>query len=84
MVLTLCKMELTLQQPGCGEITLSGPVLGTQWVNRESSDLPFRVPHSYQRKLRAMKAAKEARKTAVGVMPPGSAIPGTNVYNTER
>ncbi|XP_043321759.1 cadherin-related family member 2 [Cervus canadensis] len=39
---------------------------------------------SYQRKLRAMKAAKEARKTAVGVMPPGSAIPGTNVYNTER
>ncbi|OWK12374.1 CDHR2 [Cervus elaphus hippelaphus] len=39
---------------------------------------------SYQRKLRAMKAAKEARKTAVGVMPPDSAIPGTNVYNTER
>ncbi|XP_069447847.1 cadherin-related family member 2 isoform X1 [Ovis canadensis] len=39
---------------------------------------------SYQRKLRAVKAAKEARKTAVGVMPPGSAIPGTNVYNTER
>ncbi|XP_059948430.1 cadherin-related family member 2 [Mesoplodon densirostris] len=39
---------------------------------------------SYHRKLRAMKASKEARKTAVGVMPPVSAIPGTNVYNTER
>ncbi|XP_007463188.1 PREDICTED: cadherin-related family member 2 [Lipotes vexillifer] len=35
---------------------------------------------SYHRKLRAMKA----RKTAAGVMPPVSAIPGTNVYNTER
>nr|XP_015090441.1 cadherin-related family member 2 [Vicugna pacos]XP_031545203.1 cadherin-related family member 2 [Vicugna pacos] len=39
---------------------------------------------SYHRKLRAMKAAKEARKTAAGVMPLASAIPGTNVYNTER
>uniref|UniRef100_A0A8C6AHX0 Cadherin-related family member 2 n=1 Tax=Monodon monoceros TaxID=40151 RepID=A0A8C6AHX0_MONMO len=39
---------------------------------------------SYHRKLRAMKASKEARKTAAGVMPPVSAIPGTNVYNTER
>nr|XP_058138622.1 cadherin-related family member 2 isoform X2 [Dasypus novemcinctus] len=39
---------------------------------------------SYHRKLRAMKAAKEARKTTVGVMPTGPAIPGTNVYNTER
>ncbi|XP_010990723.3 cadherin-related family member 2 [Camelus dromedarius] len=39
---------------------------------------------SYHRKLRAMKAAKEARKTAAGVMPVASAIPGTNVYNTER
>uniref|UniRef100_A0A8C3VLH9 Cadherin-related family member 2 n=1 Tax=Catagonus wagneri TaxID=51154 RepID=A0A8C3VLH9_9CETA len=40
-------------------------------------------PH-YRRKLRAMKAAKEARQTAVGVTPPVSAIPGTNMYNTER
>ncbi|XP_057584441.1 cadherin-related family member 2 [Hippopotamus amphibius kiboko] len=39
---------------------------------------------SYHRKLRAMKAAKEARKTAAGVLPAVSAIPGTNVYNTER
>ncbi|TEA41471.1 hypothetical protein DBR06_SOUSAS27010013, partial [Sousa chinensis] len=39
---------------------------------------------SYRRKLRAMKASKEARKTVAGVMPPVSAIPGTNVYNTER
>ncbi|XP_048648004.1 cadherin-related family member 2 isoform X2 [Marmota marmota marmota] len=39
---------------------------------------------SYHRKLRAMKAAKEARKTAAGVLPSGSAIPGTNMYNTER
>ncbi|XP_024597955.1 cadherin-related family member 2 [Neophocaena asiaeorientalis asiaeorientalis] len=38
---------------------------------------------SYHRKLRAMKASKEARKTAAGVTPPVSAIPGTNVYNTE-
>ena len=45
---------------------------------------PRHVPHSYHRKLRAMKASKEARKTAAGVMPPVSAIPGTNVYNTER
>ncbi|KAL2778492.1 cadherin-related family member 2 precursor [Daubentonia madagascariensis] len=42
------------------------------------------VRKSYHRKLRAMKAAKEARKTAVGVMPSGLAIPGTNMYNTER
>ncbi|XP_037679036.1 cadherin-related family member 2 isoform X2 [Choloepus didactylus] len=39
---------------------------------------------SYQRKLRAMKAAKEAQRTAAGVMPSVSAIPGTNVYNAER
>ncbi|XP_032484856.1 cadherin-related family member 2 [Phocoena sinus] len=39
---------------------------------------------SYHRKLRALKASKEARKTAAGVTPPVSAIPGTNVYNTER
>ncbi|XP_069332256.1 cadherin-related family member 2 isoform X1 [Eulemur rufifrons] len=39
---------------------------------------------SYHRKLRATNAAKEARKTAAGVMPSGPAIPGTNIYNTER
>ncbi|KAF0883542.1 CDHR2 protein, partial [Crocuta crocuta] len=39
---------------------------------------------SYHRKLRAMKAAKEARRTAAGVMPSTSAIPGTNMYTTER
>ncbi|XP_053423053.1 cadherin-related family member 2 isoform X1 [Nycticebus coucang] len=39
---------------------------------------------SYHRKLWAMKAAKEARRTAAGVMPSAPAIPGTNMYNTER
>ncbi|XP_027462531.1 cadherin-related family member 2 [Zalophus californianus] len=39
---------------------------------------------SYHRKLQAVKAAKEARKTAAGVMPLASAIPGTNMYTTER
>uniref|UniRef100_A0A8C0T0K5 Cadherin-related family member 2 n=1 Tax=Canis lupus familiaris TaxID=9615 RepID=A0A8C0T0K5_CANLF len=39
---------------------------------------------SYRRKLRATKAAKEARRTAPGVMPSVSAIPGTNMYTTER
>nr|XP_054107881.1 cadherin-related family member 2 isoform X2 [Callithrix jacchus] len=42
------------------------------------------VRKSYNRKLRAMKAAKEARKTAAGVMPSALPIPGTNMYNTER
>uniref|UniRef100_A0A5F8A456 Cadherin-related family member 2 n=1 Tax=Macaca mulatta TaxID=9544 RepID=A0A5F8A456_MACMU len=42
------------------------------------------VRKSYNRKLRAMKAAKEARKTAAGVMPSAPAIPGTNIYNNER
>ncbi|XP_017751518.1 PREDICTED: cadherin-related family member 2 [Rhinopithecus bieti] len=42
------------------------------------------VRKSYNRKLRAMKAAKEARKTAAGVMPSAPAIPGTNMYNNER
>uniref|UniRef100_A0A2K5EYB5 Cadherin-related family member 2 n=1 Tax=Aotus nancymaae TaxID=37293 RepID=A0A2K5EYB5_AOTNA len=42
------------------------------------------VRKSYNRKLRAMKAAKEARNTAAGVMPSAPAIPGTNMYNTER
>ncbi|XP_032127702.1 cadherin-related family member 2 [Sapajus apella] len=42
------------------------------------------VRKSYNRKIRAMKAAKEARKTAAGVMPSALPIPGTNMYNTER
>ncbi|XP_049714886.1 cadherin-related family member 2 [Elephas maximus indicus] len=42
------------------------------------------VRKSYSRKLWAMKAAKEARKTAAGEMPLAPAIPGTNIYNTER
>ncbi|XP_058533393.1 cadherin-related family member 2 [Ochotona princeps] len=42
------------------------------------------VRKSHQRKLRAMKAAKEARQTAAGVMSFGSAIPGTNIYKTEK
>ncbi|XP_062943752.1 cadherin-related family member 2 [Cynocephalus volans] len=39
---------------------------------------------SYHRKLWAMKAAKEARKTVAGVVASAPAIPGTNMYNTER
>ncbi|KAM8765860.1 LOW QUALITY PROTEIN: cadherin-related family member 2 [Rhynchonycteris naso] len=39
---------------------------------------------SYHRKLRAIKAAKEARNTAAGMLPSASAIPGTNMYTTER
>ncbi|XP_058402380.1 cadherin-related family member 2 isoform X2 [Diceros bicornis minor] len=39
---------------------------------------------SYHRKLWAMKAAQEARRTVAGVMPSVSAIPGTNMYTTER
>ncbi|XP_054572964.1 cadherin-related family member 2 [Eptesicus fuscus] len=42
------------------------------------------VRKSYRRKLRAIKAAKEARKTAAGVMPSTSAIPGTNMYTADR
>ncbi|XP_007951169.1 cadherin-related family member 2 [Orycteropus afer afer] len=42
------------------------------------------IRKSYRRKLWAMKAAKEARRTAAGVMPSAPAIPGTNVYNAER
>ncbi|KAM6150349.1 cadherin-related family member 2 [Erethizon dorsatum] len=42
------------------------------------------VRKSYRRKLRAMKASKEAQKTAAGVMPSAPAMPGTNMYNTER
>lgn len=42
------------------------------------------VRKSYHRKLRAVKAAKEARRTAAGVTPMISAIPGTNMYTSER
>ncbi|XP_042523058.1 LOW QUALITY PROTEIN: cadherin-related family member 2 [Dipodomys spectabilis] len=43
------------------------------------------VRKSYHRKLRAMEAGKEARRTAVGTaVPPGPPSPGTNVYNAER
>lgn len=40
--------------------------------------------HSYKRELRAVKAAKEARQTVAGVNTSSSAIPGTNLYNTDR
>ncbi|XP_017657215.1 cadherin-related family member 2 isoform X1 [Nannospalax galili] len=39
---------------------------------------------SYNRKLRAVKASKEAQKTAEGVTSSPAAIPGTNMYKTER
>lgn len=39
---------------------------------------------SYNRKLRAMKAGKEARKTPIETTAPTAAIPGTNMYNTDR
>ncbi|XP_052012425.1 cadherin-related family member 2 [Apodemus sylvaticus] len=39
---------------------------------------------SYHRKLRAMKAGKEARKTPIETTTPTAAIPGTNMYNTDR
>ncbi|XP_060053178.1 cadherin-related family member 2 isoform X2 [Erinaceus europaeus] len=42
------------------------------------------VRKSYQRKLRAVMAAKEARKTLAGVTPGVFAIPGTNLYTTDR
>ncbi|XP_040832163.1 cadherin-related family member 2 isoform X2 [Ochotona curzoniae] len=42
------------------------------------------VQKSHRRKLRAMKAAKEARQTAAGVTSFGAAIPGTNIYKTEK
>ncbi|XP_023572360.1 cadherin-related family member 2 isoform X2 [Octodon degus] len=42
------------------------------------------VQKSNNRKLRAMKASKEAQKTAAGVVPSAPAMPGTNMYNTER
>ncbi|XP_036044823.1 cadherin-related family member 2-like [Onychomys torridus] len=42
------------------------------------------VRKSYHRKLRAIKAGKEARKSPTQVMTSAVAIPGTNMYNTER
>ncbi|XP_041515884.1 cadherin-related family member 2 isoform X1 [Microtus oregoni] len=43
------------------------------------------VRKSYQRKLQAMKAGKEARKTPIEAMTSSAAnIPGTNMFNTER
>ncbi|XP_054980725.1 cadherin-related family member 2 [Sorex araneus] len=42
------------------------------------------VRRSYKRELRAVKAAKEARQTVPGVTSTSSAIPGTNVYNSDR
>ncbi|XP_049631600.1 cadherin-related family member 2 [Suncus etruscus] len=42
------------------------------------------VRRSYKRELRAVKAAKEARQTVAGVNTSSSAIPGTNLYNTDR
>ncbi|XP_068933866.1 cadherin-related family member 2 [Petaurus breviceps papuanus] len=39
---------------------------------------------SYKRKLRAVKAAKEAKKTSPGSNLQGSVIPGTNLFNSER
>ncbi|XP_051027697.1 cadherin-related family member 2 [Acomys russatus] len=42
------------------------------------------VRKSYHRKLQAMKAGKEARKTPTEATTSTAAIPGTNMYNTER
>ncbi|XP_055969020.1 cadherin-related family member 2 [Sorex fumeus] len=42
------------------------------------------VRRNYKRELRAVKAAKEARQTTTGVTTTSSAIPGTNVYNSDR
>ncbi|XP_063086896.1 cadherin-related family member 2 isoform X2 [Cavia porcellus] len=39
---------------------------------------------SYHRKIRAMKASREAQNTAAGIVSSAPAIPGTNMYNTER
>ncbi|XP_036607213.1 cadherin-related family member 2 [Trichosurus vulpecula] len=39
---------------------------------------------SYQRKLRAVKAAKEAKKTVPGSNLQGLIIPGTNLFNSEK
>lgn len=58
---------------------LKGFILGEYVANMTSSWF-----NSYHRKLRAMKAGKEARKTPVEAMTSTVAIPGTNMYNTER
>ncbi|XP_051050205.1 cadherin-related family member 2 [Phodopus roborovskii] len=42
------------------------------------------VRKSYRRKLLAMKAGKEARKTPIEATTSTAAIPGTNMYNTDR
>ncbi|XP_035298870.1 cadherin-related family member 2 [Cricetulus griseus] len=42
------------------------------------------VRKSYHRKLQAMKAGKEARKTPIEATNSTAAIPGTNMYNTDR
>ncbi|KAG8513091.1 Cadherin-related family member 2 [Galemys pyrenaicus] len=42
------------------------------------------VSPNYERKLRATKAAKEARNTVMGIIPSVSAIPGTNMYTAEK
>lgn len=47
------------------------------------SSLPFSFC-SYRRKLRAMKALKVASKFSENVVQQGPAIPGTNIYSTER
>ncbi|XP_020854164.1 cadherin-related family member 2 [Phascolarctos cinereus] len=39
---------------------------------------------SYKRKLRAVKAAKEAKKTSHGFNLQGPVIPGTNLFNSEK
>lgn len=68
-------------------VVLKSHSQGLHWTHSGCAGkvvIPFLVPHSYRRKLRAIKAAKEARKTAAGVMPSTSAIPGTNMYTAER
>ncbi|XP_044517576.1 cadherin-related family member 2 [Gracilinanus agilis] len=39
---------------------------------------------SYKRKLRAVKAAKEAKKASAGLNRQGPVIPGTNLFNSEK
>lgn len=70
---------ITSQDP-C-EATVEGPPLGTRPVCCKCDFLWF---NSYHRKLRAMKAGKEARKTPIETTTSTAAIPGTNVYNTDR
>lgn len=79
----LCKMELRLS-PARIIVRPHLRASSGHSVGVWQSVTPLLVPRSYNRKLRAMKAAKEARKTAAGVTPSAAAIPGTNMYNTER